>query len=337
MKNLIIILISFFSIQCVSVGPKKYSKDILEKITDSNRKIAYVEYIPDANGIINIGFGKIVMFDVKNRTKIEFTNDNKINQSPSFSSDGKYIYFFSTRDADTKTVQILGESTQKKLYSIDIGKDDISRFKFPPEEKILEHDLSIKEFQQVNDSLFFFIVYHSIYSFNIKSNLVKLVYSVKDSNSSIMNYCIDFNKPILAINLKMDLDTSFSEVHIYDLQNKSERIIKNKNYDITLGNWSPKGEIFCYVGSLIHFYNYDKDTALTINMDHTYSLGIKFENAYFISNNELVLLGAIKDKTRKATGESYDLYLLNLTTNELKQLTNDGNLKDQISVYYRRN
>lgn len=336
-KYVLLLFTALIDLQCVNGSSKTYSNDLLNKVSDSKEKIVYVEYKEDTNGMINNGFGKIVMFDVENRTKIKFTDDKTINKNPSFSTDGKKIYFFSTMDADSKTVQILGDSTPKRIFCVDISKDVISRFNFPPEKKILRHNISIREFQQVNDSLFFFLVDNSIYSFNKNRNFVQREYSVKDSSSIIKNYLINKNGSLLAINLKTDVYTPEGKIIIYNFFDKKGITISNYKYGIRLGNWSIDGDTLCYTDSVVKLYSYLNNKTIKVNTNKLVDKEIQIQEAHLLSDNGIILLGAKKDEKIKATHQSYDLYLLNLSTNKIEQLTNDGNLKEQISVYYRRN
>jgi Tol biopolymer transport system component len=337
MKLLIsVIVLILVNLSCNNNIPAQNSSDILKKISDSNKKIVYLEYNDYPKGESIEGFDKVVVYDLQNNIKYKFTDDKNINETPSFSSDGKNIYFFSTRNVRDKAVDVLGNSSEKDIFKINIQRDIISISKLNLLKKRIENGLAINKIEQINDSLYILSTFSEIYSYNKNENkLIPFKILNKGSKQSIYDFCYKNNNIVILYDYK-DFSNETKKIYLFSNRNKKEMMITeyNSSLYVNLGNWSPNGKYFCYSDSLVHIYDVSKGKIIDITIPEFDKRGIKISDAHFISENELIILGWKNDKRGISM---YDYYLFNIKKNKFTQLTNDGNSKESISVFYRKN
>jgi hypothetical protein len=306
-------------------------KNNLNNISESNKKIVCLEYNDYPKGVSTLGLAKVTVYDLQNNIKFDFTDDRSFNKDPSFSSDGKRILFFSSRNVSSNIVEILGSSAQNDIFNLDISRNEIMLF---PQLNILNKELelghSIEKIEQINDSIFIVSTFSSIRSFNIKNNIVITEKMLNDnSDQSIYDFCATNNNVVVRYHIK---NSGNNNIVLLNRSSKKEILI-SEDYHIDLGNWSPDGRYFCYIDSVINIYDVSKSEVKDVKTDELKSKGIGCEHAYFISNHEMILLGWEIDK--KTNRQKDDFYLINLDNNQISQLTNDGNTKEDISVYYK--
>ena len=332
MRNLIYLLISILSFPYLNYSQNNI--DILPNNFKQNKdKIVFIEYVEKPNTGITFGFGKVVIYDLNNNSRLELTNDSNINQYPSFSTDGKYVYYSSTMRDNPTIVKLLGFSAQRRLFRIKISNKEIEKYDFPPELYINKYYLSINNLEQVNDSLFFFLGDSFIFSFNKNNNQLRSEYVNSDSNLILNNYKVNLKKSLIAISLVSDFHSKQNELLTFNILNKKEKIISKYKFGIDLGGWSSNGNILCFKDSVIKLYNCNNNKINIINTSEFGKDKIEIEKINLMNDREIIVLGKITAKKGTEIKDSYDLYVLNIISNKMKRLTNDGNFKQQISTY----
>lgn len=268
----------------------------------SGRKVIYTD--------ISDSIKNLVLLNIETNQKLEYDN-----------FDGIELSSFALFDNGKKILVYASESRKGNIYIYDIAKNkstDINMH-WKNNEKLHCFNLSIY------DSCIYFNSYNEIFAYSLYNrNLIKEY----TTDSDIMNFKI-YDKEMIAI-MHEDFDNNDNEVvsnmFLYDFNNNSKKEIPYKAYPLDWSKDRKKLLFMCggpqimeYPSYKIYSLNAIRDDSLEFNM-----------NMYFISNNEIIFAG-----NKKGSDYNYtNLYILNIVTNEIKQITNSDTHKEIKSTCY---
>ncbi|MCB0747939.1 MAG: hypothetical protein KDC90_10805 [Ignavibacteriae bacterium] len=327
------------------VGGLQQCRPQTEFPKDFKGMLLYVEDLDGIGGTMSGSFSDIVTFSPTLKKHYILTSDNYFDECPTYSPKTNKIYFESKReeyhpavgltspthlyelDLRTKSIELIDDEEFREAYSFN-NKIDLHTPLIDSEGNLLLFQYMWGDYKNSYDKLV---------SCNLKKNIIE---SIFDSLYYTFRYV--FYEKDASIVFQSNVINSWKEKtnYIAKLDIETKRITKyvqEKNIENNLGDVKFNKIVFVTrdfnhsdVISDLFIYNITNNEKRKI-------VGIKelgfreIKYPVFKNENFIYFIGS-KESTNPDTFDE-DIYLLNLNTKEMKQITFTGNIKDNLRYY----
>jgi hypothetical protein len=315
-KLLIIILTSFFAIQCHS------QNNDFEKLKSFENKVTYLISEKLGENYFDYKFGKLTFLDIK--TKEEFTiRDEDI-----------YIKLFSILDNENclllrsspreslKSLKIKGLSTNKYLYRYNINKKKFNHV-FANLFDELDKAPPIGYFEYQNDYIYFSSG-NTIFKFNSELKKIEKFFEL-NNGGSIYKFKLNPKKEVIAIQYTIMIDNNFEDyIGVFDIQEQNSLFeIKFSVGGANLGNWSPNGKDLCYVDDGLYIFDSIHKGLNKVQVIDSKKNNLKAKEAQYISDEQMFLICFYGNN-----GEGFtDIFELNIINGRILKISNSMEYK----------
>lgn len=334
-----IVLVSFL------IGSLQQCRPQIELPNNLDGMLLYVEDLDGVGGSASGKFSDIVAYDPVNKRQYILTSDKYYDQHPTYSPQTQKIYFESKREKYNPSI---GLTAPSHLYELDLTTKKI---------KLLDDDdfrktHSFKEWVDLNrplinnygDKLLFHFLwgdYKNSYDRLMLYDLTtKTIGSLFDSLNYSFRYVFYENDSSIIFQSSLKNGWKEKTNYIAKLEINTKGVIKfiqEKNFENNLGDVKYNKIVyvsrnFNHSGVISELYIYDIMNDKIRKIAGVEELGFReIKNPVFENENFIYFIGS-KESINPDTFEE-EVYLLNLNTKEMKQITFTENIKDNLRYY----
>jgi len=304
----------------------------------SSLSLLYIEDIDGKDGLGMGDFGDIVLYDLADSVQYNITEDSYLNEYPSYSRLNNSIYFGSLRANQT----ITGISSEMNIFYKNLSsnkfiqvdnKDFYSKRKFSG----LNHSykplicnngkLLAFETMSIESSEDLIGVYNIVHDSLVAAiGRIRIIYSMTwDSRDTRIVFTSSYN-------FSNSPDNNY--IGLFDIEAKTYVELLSRDYEWLLASDILGDSLLLIKKDLKtqkHYFEIvdmlSKETKYIIEIS---SIGFEeVKTPKFITENEIVFIGVngIYDEYPQN-----DIYKLNIKTNRVERITNNGYIKDHLSV-----
>jgi Tol biopolymer transport system component len=305
---------------------------------DPNGKMVFVEDCDGEGGLLDHNFGDIVILDSATKQKIRITHDGFYDNHPSWSPDGQRIVFESIRMDTPGTkgrYRTIDLSDPEHLFVLNIKTGQIMQ---------LDKDFAKRFSSQVGEE-------NKMPVWSPVSNQIAFVTWI-DGRQKLVILDLDNNTVIplttpgqfvftrrlvwstfgdyLAFDTYASRGLPTAMVGILDIKSKAAKVIGDSTRQYVVGGWTIDGKkLIIHYNEKASIYEYSIETG-EITLVKQFDEIRGFNGQIGPQGNELAFIGYHK------TTDPLDIWLYNMSSGTLSQLTNDGHKKDGLMWYIKR-
>jgi Tol biopolymer transport system component len=305
---------------------------------DPNGKMVFIEDCDGEGGLLDHSFGDIIILDSVSKQKIRITHDGFYDNHPSWSPDGQRIVFESIRmdtPGTTGRYRTIDLSDPRHLFILNIKTGQMTQ---------LDRDFAKRFGSQVgiqNEMPAWSPASNQIAFVTLIAGRQKLVVMDLDSNTLIPlttpGHFVFARRLVwstfgdyLAFDTFASRDSPIDGVVILNVKSKEAKVIGDSTRQYIVGGWTIDGKkLILHYNEKASIYEYSIETGeITLLKQFNEMFGINGQIGP--QGNELAFIGY-----HKSTG-SLDIWLYNISSGTLSQLTDDGHEKDGLMWYIKR-
>lgn len=332
-------IISFFFLSITSFSCQQLPET---NIPDNIQgMLLYIEDLDGKDGNYSWDFGDLVAYDPETNQKFILTSNSYLDLRPSYSSKLNKVIFESERYKESAVIGILGKAN---IYTLDLktkSTDMITDEEFKNKFKEVHGnrvDFNLFSTNFFNEIFLFSIYlkrnYHSVYSYNITTGILKTV--MKEIHY-FANYNYDSEENIFYYEKYENPDNEFYDLRKVsivklDIQSgKVDSIIISDNSANYLEDIRSEVILYEEVKDEKHtLYAYDmRKKKVLSETDWNFMENPQDANPVFGKSTDEIYF--IKEPINNDKDYKCDIYWMNLKTKEIKQITTDGHIKNDLT------
>lgn len=297
-----------------------------KKISERPREfVFYLETQPDKNRVYHSGFGRIVALNINNNKKY-YLSEESYHKDPVFSEKNMAVYFLSSQGESDIDIQLLGLSTHKDIYKLDLVTCSFSIVNY--REILRYRKAEIDKMRLLDDGDIYFSINNNILKYKDDEKKI-LGFQRIDNVDWVNDFMINLSKEKLYYS-KTD-DDRYSHLYEFDYKEKRTKEVRKSFIGFEYGNWSIDKNNFIFSDSTTSIYNLKtgKITELKLIFEKN---NMVIQDAFFAGDDSLLVYISLRsqDGLVRSGGE---LYLYDLSNKKvIKQITNDGFMKGCIFI-----
>jgi Tol biopolymer transport system component len=307
---------------------------------DPEGKIVYIEDLSGRSGLGMPNFGDIVILDPKSGEKFILTKDGFVNEYPTWNNDGTKVLFESKRTRGSRTYSLSDPSNifflNLKDYQItQVDKDWKNRINYLFSQVNNMHPSLNNGGNKIAFSTLSRSLNYDIYLYELQHDSLSIIIDNVNRLWLLKWSANDFYLCVESMWLHtLPQPKGEMAILIFDISNKDTVLLKWEedwayrlgylidNYLIYTGFSREKGKQFLFEYELVK-----KQEKIIYEFE-----GVTAKSLIYGGSDDVYFIGTIDNDTDY---HREDIYLLDLKSKKLTQITTDGNHKDHLDIYLR--
>jgi Tol biopolymer transport system component len=338
--NMLINLIKLISYCLLLLGGLQQCKPQIEFPINLNGMLLYVEDLDGVGGSASGNFSDLVAFDPDNKLQYIMTSDRYYDQYPTYSPKSNKVYFESKRENFHPSV---GLTAQSHIYVLDLSTTKMNLV----DTHKLRKSLSLKKWGELNKPAInnqgtdiLFQNYKNKFAQFVLYNFSTDTYSSLFDSSYFSFRCVfseDDSNIVFAsqTNTKLMPRTKYLgiiNVHTGEIR----KFLQVKDIEFDLGDY--KYDKLVFIGNVWNqpekakLYTFDTLKSEHNEIADVSELGFNEIKYPVFKNKDYIYFIGSKESIKADTFDE-DIYLMNLNTKEIEQITFTHNIKDNLRYY----